>query len=75
MTTADTKLLLTPLEAAVRLGIGRTSLYGLLRSGELPSVTIGRCRRVKPEELVAFAASLKARPTHRDTRQVPSSGG
>jgi excisionase family DNA binding protein len=75
MTTADAKLLLTPVEAAARLGIGRTSLYGLLRSGELPSVTIGRCRRVKPEELVAFAASLEARPTRRDTRQVPSSGG
>lgn len=75
MTTADAKLLLTPIEAAARLSIGRTSLYGLLRSGVLPSVTIGRCRRVRPEELVAFAASLEARPTHRDTRQVPSGGG
>jgi excisionase family DNA binding protein len=63
MTTTSTKLLLTPTEAAARLGIGRTTLYRLLQTGELLSVTIGRCRRIKPDALVAYAASLEPRAT------------
>jgi excisionase family DNA binding protein len=72
MTTTNPKLLLTPTEAAARLGVGRTTLYRLLQSGEVLSVTIGRCRRIKPDALVAYAASLDARTTHRHTREVAS---
>jgi excisionase family DNA binding protein len=35
-------------EAAERLGIGRTSMYGLLDAGEIASVKVGK-RRVVPE--------------------------
>lgn len=68
MSTTNPKLLLTPTEAAARLGVGRTTLYRLLQSGELLSVTIGRCRRIKPDALVAYTASLEPRTTCRHAR-------
>jgi excisionase family DNA binding protein len=40
------KLLLTPVEAAQVLGIGRSKLYQLLRDGQISSVRIGKCRRI-----------------------------
>ena len=52
------EILLTVDEAARRLGIGRTFLYSLLRSGELDSVKIGRGRRIPVKALQAFAESL-----------------
>ncbi len=54
------KLLLTPVEAATALGIGRSKVYELLRSGELPSVRIGACRRIPAEGLTAFLGALLA---------------
>lgn len=39
-------LLLTPVEAAKRLSIARSSLYQLLLVGEIVSLKIGRRRRV-----------------------------
>lgn len=72
MTTTKSKLLLTPTEAAARLGVGRTTLYRLLQSGEVQSVTIGRCRRIKPDALAAYAASLEPQTTFRHTREVAS---
>lgn len=52
------KLLLTPVEAADLLGISRSKLYELLRSGDLPSVRIGASRRVPTEGLSAFLTTL-----------------
>ena len=43
---APAKLLLTPLEAAAALGIGRTTMFKLLLSGEIPSIKVGRMRRI-----------------------------
>ena len=40
------KMLLRPLEAAHTLGIGRTKIYELIATGEIPSVKIGRLVRV-----------------------------
>jgi excisionase family DNA binding protein len=53
------RLLLTVEEAAERLSIGRTKAYELMASGELESVTIGRCRRVPVEALEPFVAALR----------------
>jgi len=53
-----TKLLLTPNEAAVALGIGRSKVYELLRAGVLPSVRIGACRRIPADGLTTFVTSL-----------------
>jgi len=46
-----TKLLLTVEEAADRLGVGRTLMYALIRSGDVPSVQIGRLRRTEDAAL------------------------
>lgn len=35
------KLLLKPMEAAEALGIGRSHMYEMLASGELPSIRLG----------------------------------
>jgi excisionase family DNA binding protein len=58
--TTDERLLLRPVEAAERLGIGRTKVYELMASGELRSVKIGAARRVSATALVEFVAALDA---------------
>lgn len=52
------KLLLTPVEAAQTLGIGRSKLYELLQSGRLPSVRIGACRRISADSIHRFVLDL-----------------
>ncbi len=47
-------LLLTPVEAARRLSIARSSLYELLLTGEIVSIKIGRSRRVPLDALTDF---------------------
>jgi excisionase family DNA binding protein len=49
-TTTD-RLLLTVEEAALRLGIGRSLAWRLVRSGELPSVRLGRLVRIPERAL------------------------
>jgi excisionase family DNA binding protein len=51
-------LLLRPQEAAGVLAIGRSTLYDLLRSGELPSVRIGCCRRIPAVALQQYVDQL-----------------
>jgi excisionase family DNA binding protein len=45
------RLLLTAEEAAEALGIGRTSVYALIKSGEIESVQIGRLRRIPSDAI------------------------
>jgi excisionase family DNA binding protein len=40
------RLLLRPMEAAEAIGVGRSKVYELLASGELPSIRIGGSVRV-----------------------------
>jgi excisionase family DNA binding protein len=51
-------VLLTPEEAAGRLRIGRTLIYQLLHTGAIPSVKIGRARRVRVQDVDEFVQSL-----------------
>ena len=53
------KLLLTPVEAARVLGIGRSKVYELMQSGQLESVHIGACRRVPAEAVHSFLLHLR----------------
>jgi excisionase family DNA binding protein len=52
------KLVLTVNEAAQLLGVGRSKVYDIIRTGELPSIRIGSCRRVPMDALRGYIASL-----------------
>jgi excisionase family DNA binding protein len=52
-------LLLRPEDAASALGIGRTKVYELMRSGALRSVKIGGLRRIPATALADFVAKLE----------------
>ena len=52
-------LLFRPEEAAMRLGVGRTMVYELIRSGRLRSVKVGGARRIPAAALVDFVAELE----------------
>ena len=54
----DGKILLTVPQAADRLGIGRSFLYGLLMRGEVASVRLGRARRIPTQALDQYIANL-----------------
>ncbi|MFF5024223.1 excisionase family DNA-binding protein [Streptomyces collinus] len=59
-TTADpTLILLTVEEAARRLGIGRTTCFALIASGELESVKVGSLRRVPADALAVYVGRLR----------------
>jgi excisionase family DNA binding protein len=51
------KLLLSPHEAAVVLGVGRSHVYDLMRSHRVSSVKTGRSRRIPAEALRAHVAT------------------
>ena len=52
-------LLVRPEDAARVLGIGRTKVYELIRSGALRSVRVGGLRRVPVAALDEFVARLE----------------
>ncbi|MYZ39045.1 excisionase family DNA-binding protein [Streptomyces sp. SID4917] len=52
-----TLVALTVEEAARRLGVGRTTMYALLAAGEIPSIVIGRLRRIPAEALSDYVAA------------------
>jgi excisionase family DNA binding protein len=58
-TDTSTHLVMTVEEAAQRLGIGRTFMYALVKSGAIESVCIGRLRRIPEDALTAFVRALR----------------
>jgi excisionase family DNA binding protein len=56
-------LLLTVPEAARLLGISRSKAYELLANGEIHSVQIGTCRRIRQDWLAGYVDRLS---THSD---------
>ena len=46
--------LLTVPQVMVRLQLGRSAVYDLLRTGQLPSITLGRARRIPTHALTDF---------------------
>ena len=52
------RLLLRVEEAAVILGLGRSTMFELLASGAINSVSIGRARRVATSELARYVDSI-----------------
>lgn len=53
-------LLLTPEEAATVLRLGRTTLYALMKAGDLHPVHIGRSCRLSRSELERYVRGLEA---------------
>lgn len=60
MATSPTDaVLLTVEEAAIRLRVGRTTMYALVSSGAVESVKVGRLRRVPVECVDAYVIMLR----------------
>lgn len=55
----DLALLVTPEEAARRLGVGRSKVYDLMRAGDLRSLKIGGSRRISTAALEEFVDRLQ----------------
>jgi excisionase family DNA binding protein len=53
-------LLLTPEEAAEVLRVGRTTIYALMKTGELRAIHIGRSCRLSRAELERYVRRLEA---------------
>ena len=57
--TRDKRLFTVPQTQAM-LGIGRTTLWNMIASGEIESVRIGRSRRITAEVIDQFVEGLRA---------------
>lgn len=55
--------MLSPEELAVYLGCGRTYAYSLLAGGSIPSIKLGRLRRVRRSDADAFIERLAEEQT------------
>ncbi len=53
------RLLLTVEEAADCLCVGRTYMFGLITKGVVPSIRIGKLRRIRAEDLQRYVSSLR----------------
>jgi excisionase family DNA binding protein len=76
---ANEPLLLTPKEAATVLRVGRTTVYALMKSGDLHAVHIGRSCRLSLAELKRYVDHLDAPPPpappqHRHRRTSTNQG-
>ena len=65
---AADQLLLTPEEAARALRVGRTTVYALMKIGELRAVYIGRSCRLPAAELERYVSQLEMRRPDRGHR-------
>lgn len=54
----QTRLAVSPAEAARMAGIGRTKLYQLMGAGEIASVKLGSRRLIRVSEIEAFLDRL-----------------
>jgi excisionase family DNA binding protein len=55
--------LLTLTQVAERLQVSRWSIYQLIWAGDLPSVHIGRCHRIRAKDLETYIEALGAQAT------------
>ena len=62
--TEETKRLLSADDLAQELGVGRTTAYSLLWSGAIPSMKVGRLRKVRREDVEQFIQTLMERGEH-----------
>ena len=60
----QTKRLLSAEDLARELGVGRTTAYSLLWSQTIPSMKVGRLRKVRREDLETYIATRMERGEH-----------
>jgi excisionase family DNA binding protein len=60
MGKTDERILLTIMQTAHRLNVGRTTVFGLIRDGQLRVVRIGRAVRIPVSDVDAWLASQLA---------------
>jgi excisionase family DNA binding protein len=60
------QLMYRPAEAANILGMGRTAVFALIKSGRLRSVKLGGARFVTADALRAFVRELEREPVSHD---------
>jgi excisionase family DNA binding protein len=63
-------LLLTPEEATQVLRVGRTTIYALMKAGDLRPIHIGRSCRLAKAELERYVNRLQAPPPARRRRRT-----
>jgi len=73
--TIQTPTAFTVREAAERLSVGPTTIYELLKRGELAAVRIGADRRIPADAIIAFLqrqviGSGRTRPAHMTLRRT-----
>jgi excisionase family DNA binding protein len=61
--------LLTVTEAAALLRCGRTTVFGLINDGTLPSIKPGRARLIKRDDVVAYIDGLRDASLERPARK------
>ncbi len=54
------KLAYSPAEAADLVSVSRAHFYSLMGRGEIPSLVLGRSRRIRREALLSYLARLEA---------------
>lgn len=60
------RVMLTPEQAAEAIGVGRTTMFALIKSGEIESVRIGRLRRVPLASIEAYTNRLITEQTQEE---------
>ena len=60
ITGEKSRRLLTTMQGAGYLGVGRTTMWSLINKGEVETVTIGRSRRILIESLDNYVERLRA---------------
>ncbi len=55
--TLKINTLLKPKDVAEILNISRSKTYHLMQLGEIPTVQIGKCRRIRPEDFIKYIES------------------
>ena len=64
------QLMYRPIEAANLLGMGRTAVFGLIKSGRLRSIKLGGARFITADALRAFVRELERESSNHDEAEV-----
>ena len=64
------QLMYRPIEAANLLGMGRTAVFGLIKSGRLRSIKLGGARFITADALRAFVRELEQESSPHDEAEV-----